>query len=165
MKRSWLLVLALAACGPPETAVRVRVELAPEVVAQQLRFTGTTGGTLVFGPELRPETPAGTLQSGGELLVLLPDRLDQRELICGVGAMSGAQLVAWSQSSVRIQRGAEQECVVTLSARQQVPACGGCRESDGRCRKGDEDDRCGSGGSACTKCEHGAECKSGRCVD
>lgn len=166
MKRS-LLVLALVACGPPETAVRVRVELAPGVVAQQLRFTGTSGGTVVFGPELRPEVPAGTLQSGGELLVLLPDRLDQRELVCGVGAMSGAQLVAWNQSTVRIHRGAEQECVVTLSSAPapQRPPCKGCWAHDGKCKAGDRDDDCGTGGAACMKCEHGAKCKSGRCME
>jgi hypothetical protein len=79
--------------------------------------------------------------------------------------MSGAQLVAWSQSTVRVQRGLEQECVVTLTASPVAPGCFGCRESDGRCRKGDEKDRCGTGGGACRKCEDDEQCKSGRCVE
>lgn len=163
-------LLVLAACGPgPATAVRVGADFEPGLVVRQLSFSGVAAGATVFGPALRPDAP-GTepLESGGELLVLLPDRLHARELTCSVSAYDEGQMVAWSQSMTVVQASQEVGCRVLLlrAATAVTPVCGGCVDELGRCRSGTEDDYCGGGGGACTMCGGDENhCRAGRCVD
>ena len=167
--RTVAVALLLAACGPPETAVRVGVDLEPGLAVRQLSFSGTAVGALVFGPELRPDSASEVpLESGGELVVLLPDRLHGRELTCSVSAYESDVMVAWSQSVTVVRRGEEVGCRVFLrkAAAPPRPGCTGCIDSSGRCVSGDDDDACGSGGAACRSCGgDGDHCRSRRCDD
>lgn len=169
MKRGSVLLL-LAACGPgPATAVRVGADFEPGLVVRQLSFSGVALGAAVFGPALRPEAAsAEPLDTGGELLVLLPDRLDARELTCSVSAYDEGRMIAWSQSMTVVRAGEEVGCRVMLrrAAPPMTPACGGCVDDRGRCRSGTEDAHCGGGGGACVKCgDDENRCQAGRCQD
>lgn len=147
MKR--LALLVLAACGgAPSTAVRVRVELEQSVRVTQLRFSGLAGRDTVFGPDVRPDSEGGSLESGGDLLVLLPDRLASRDLACRVDGLLDGRVVASGQGMVRIELGREVECVAQLGAPATaeeprrwtwpgptvVPPCAGCLDAMGSCK-------------------------------
>jgi hypothetical protein len=120
----------------------------------------------VFGPELRPGDATGPLISGDSLLVLLPERLEAHDVLCQVEGLARGEKVASGYGVARVQAGAEVECRAVLwSTRGDGGACDGCYDEHGSCRPGAADDQCGSGGAACSKCEHGGHCRSGTCAE
>ncbi|MBL8949760.1 MAG: hypothetical protein JNK82_03225 [Myxococcaceae bacterium] len=108
--RLFALVLVLAGCGERGTAVRVRADFDTAMSLQQLRFSGERW----FGPEVRPGAAEGVLQSGGELLVWLPDDASG-DVRCVVEGLVGGKVVARGETRVRLVPGREVPAVVTLA--------------------------------------------------
>ena len=173
--RPLVAALALVACGGGDTSLRVRVDFESGLVVQQLRFAGECEGVSVFGPELRPGSIDGQwLRSGDALEVLLPERLSGKAVTCAVDGLRQHQVVGSGSGAAVLERASEVECHVVLwstsdsdggSPPATPPACGGCVDRMGVCRQGTNDDACGVEGAACMKCEHGADCSAGRCLD
>jgi hypothetical protein len=173
-RRLWP-VLALAAlqaagcnCDPLAqngTAVRVRVDIAPEVTVTQLRFSVTHDGGALFDPVVRPDVEGARLESGGSLLVLADDALAGQSVECDVDGLASGKPVTSGQGNAVVVRGREVPCPVSLI---QPTGCGpgscaGCCVN-GACADGEEDGACGSSGASCFACDEGQRCVAGGCT-
>jgi hypothetical protein len=160
-------------CGDPTevygTSVRVWADFGRDVQVTQLEFCGHLAAGAAFGPVIRPERAMGLLQSGGELLVLLPDSLDRSEVTCQVQGLYEAKVVAMGSSTTVVQRGRLGDCRVSLTLPLPVPcsatSCAGCCTSSGVCEAGTEATACGRQGDSCRACRssNGEACVQGDC--
>jgi hypothetical protein len=152
-----LVLLALASCRDAEhvsgTAILIRVDLVA-VNADQLRYTGTDAAQVVFGPEVRPSMPAGTLPGTTTVRVLLNDALAGHTLNIAVEALSAGAPVSQSSAIVGVELGVEREVTVVIGAASDGGACSGCAGCcSGASCLSPSAAACGLNGSPCVVCD------------
>ncbi|MDP1824044.1 MAG: hypothetical protein Q8L48_12405 [Archangium sp.] len=121
---------------------------------EQLRYQATDEqGLLTFGPELRPEVPAGRQPSITAVRVLLPDSADGQVLEVLVEGLIGQAVVLDGRALVRVEQGLEAAVTIALAAPAHGCAdCAGCCSPAETCLSATAS-ACGVGGAACVGCD------------
>ncbi len=176
-----LLLCAPLACNSGTTLL-VKVEYGEGTEVRQLRFTGedNAGGSVLFGPELRPAKEGVPLVSPQSVRISFSDSLGGSVVQLEVDALRGGEVVGSADKAVTLTRNAEVTAVLTLGAPREVggpdggvdggvdagscAGCGGCC-SNGVCLPGDAGLACGRDGGVCEECNPAKadNCATGAC--